>query len=105
VREVTGRDSLEVEEKREAIFARDGWCCQNCGRPIREGEPQLAHRIPQNVRNLRKYGPAILHHPDNLASACGLRCNSALDIGGHPLEVAALALEIAEKIDKSTQND
>ena len=97
---MTDGDRLDALEKREAIFARDGWLCRNCGRPIREGQPQLAHRIPQNVQNLRKYGPSIIHHPDNLASACGLRCNSALDIGGHPLECAALAMEIAEKMQK-----
>jgi hypothetical protein len=102
---MTERARLEAQEAREAIFARDGWLCRNCGQPIRLGQPQLAHRIPQNVQNLRKYGPAILHHADNLTSACGLRCNSALDIGGHPLECAALALEIAEKVNNSTKND
>ena len=97
---MTERQRFDALEAREAIFARDGWLCQNCGKPIRLGQPQLAHRIPQSKAMLAKYGAAVIHHPDNLASACGLDCNNALDIRGDPRACATLAWEIAKKIKK-----
>ncbi len=95
---MTDGDRLLAFEAREAIFARDGWLCQNCGQPIRLGSPQLAHRIPQSKMYLKRYSAEIIHHPDNLASVCSLACNDALDIRGHPLEVAALVEKISSQL-------
>lgn len=97
---MTEGDRLRADEAREAIFARDDWLCVVCGRPLRSGIPQLAHRIPQRKIYLKRYGAEIIHHPDNLASVESLGCNAKVDIGGRPLEVAALAEKIQEKMRK-----
>ncbi len=101
---MTVRDRLAALEQREAIFARDGWLCQNCLKPIRSGQPQLAHRIPQTKAMIAKWGAEIIHHPDNMASACSLYCNAALDLRGWPREVAELAYSIAKKIGRGVDN-
>lgn len=95
---MTDGDRLRAFEAREAIFARDGWLCQWCGRPIREGVPQLGHRIPQRKMYLKRYGAEVIHHPLNMASACSLLCNGRLDIGGQPREIERLAGKIMQKI-------
>lgn len=86
--------TLDDEEKRLEIFERDKWTCQVCGKWLREGVPQLAHRIAQTKANIRKYGKEVIHHPLNLVSVCSLRCNSACNIGFNRIECERLIGDI-----------
>jgi 5-methylcytosine-specific restriction endonuclease McrA len=101
---MTERESLDYLDRRQAILFRDGYTCQWCGAPVTFQAAQLAHRIPQGKRWRAKYGDAVIYHPDNMVTTCGLDCNNRYDIRNHPLECAALALEIAGKLDKRSNN-
>lgn len=95
---MTERESFALDETRRYVYARAGYHCEACGGPVNQyGTAQLAHRIPQNTRNLNRYGKKIIHHPVNLAAACSLRCNAAVDIRNHPAEIAAIIARIKEE--------
>ncbi len=98
---MTARDKLEANDRREAIFERDGYRCHHCGGSIyKYGTPQLAHRIPATKMNLKKYGREIIHHPLNLLSCCSIGiCNDSALIGNNPIAREALIDEIVEAID------
>ena len=97
---VTARQKLEAEEKRQEIFARDGYLCQECAKSIYVyNTPQLAHRIAQTKGNKAKYGLEVIHHPLNLVSVCSLRCNDAQNIGFNPEACRALVEEIKKEIE------
>ena len=90
--------TMEIDDTRRYVFARAGWACEVCGKPLSAGQAQLGHRIPQNTRNLARYGKRVIHHPDNLAATCSLACNAAVDIRNHPIEIAALVKKIRAKL-------
>ena len=90
--------TLEIDDTRRYVFARAGWACEVCGRPLSAGVAQAAHRIPQNTRNLARYGKRVIHHPLNMAATCSLKCNAAVSIGGKPLEIAALVARIKKAL-------
>ena len=69
-------------DKRMAIFERDGWECQRCGKPA----THLAHRIAQTKSNIAKFGKHRIHHPYNIVSVCGLACNASYNIGNKPIK-------------------
>lgn len=69
--------------------------CEVCG--LAPGG-QMAHRIPQNKRNLKRYGPRVIHHPLNIKWVCSLRCNSAASINNRPLAIQQLIDEIMEDL-------
>jgi 5-methylcytosine-specific restriction endonuclease McrA len=96
---LTARDKLEVNDKREAIFERDGYRCHHCGGSIyAHGSPQVAHRIPATKANLAKYGPEVIHHSLNLLSCCSIGiCNDSALIGNNPIEHERLIDEIIAK--------
>lgn len=88
---MTERDKFEIQEQRQAIFARDGYICQTCGYSIfRQGTPQLAHCIAQTKANIAKYGKEVIHHGLNQKSVCSLFCNDAQNIGNNPKATEAL---------------
>jgi 5-methylcytosine-specific restriction endonuclease McrA len=97
---VNARDKLEAEDQRQAIFERDEYRCHHCGLSIlAHGTPQLAHRIPATKANLKKYGPAVIHHPKNLLSCCSTGiCNDSALIGNNPMARDALVAEIRAEI-------
>lgn len=97
---MTARAKLEANDRREAIFASAGYRCEVCRMPVRRfGTAQLAHRIPATVAWLAKYGARVIHHPRNMASVCGLKCNSSVLIGNNPVERERLAAEIVELLE------
>lgn len=74
---MTEREKFRIAEAKERIFHRDRYTCRICGGSIMaHGTPQLAHRVPQTVTNIKRYGKRIIHHDDNLWSVCSLACNS-----------------------------
>lgn len=79
------RKSFQIGETKEKVFTRDRYTCQNCGGSIHAyGTPQLAHLIPQS--EVKHFGEQIIHHPDNLRSACSLRCNNAMQVNAPELQ-------------------
>jgi len=88
-----------TSDQRLQLFERAGWVCEVCGKPLASGQPQLAHRIPKTVTNLRRYGVAVIDHDLNLATACSLRCNSAAILHNH--EERELVLRIREALDEA----
>jgi len=86
------------DETRLLVAQRAGWKCEACGELTPYTEGQLAHRIPQRKHLVRKYGESIIHHPRNLAWVCGLGCNAAMSIAGHPLMIERLVHDIKEEL-------
>lgn len=78
---MTARQKLDAIDQREALFAAAGWRSVVSGRPLREGVPQLAHRVAKTRANLEKWGPGVIHHPLNLVPVLDLRENDAVNIG------------------------
>jgi len=96
---VTEREQLDYATQRIYLFLRAEGKCEVCGRRINSETMQLAHRIPQTKRNLKKYGKEVIHHPKNLRATCSLSCNSKVDIRNHPVAQSNLLAEIEEEID------
>ena len=71
----------EKEQRRYAL-AISGGVCEVCGRPLRDGQPQGAHRIGNTKANRDKYGSLVIDHRFNIGMACSLACNGKLDISG-----------------------
>ena len=90
---MTERKSFDISVRKLEVLDRDHWACQMCGNPA----TQLAHRIPQTRANIRKYGERVIHHPLNLMSVCGLRCNAAAIV--HGADERALVCQILDLID------
>jgi 5-methylcytosine-specific restriction endonuclease McrA len=97
---MTNLEKMEANEQREAIFARDNWTCRICGKPIRLGQAQLAHRIASTKNNIAKYGNDVIFHSQNMWSVCSLDCNSHANIGNNPMACAYLVEEIHDAMNK-----
>ena len=94
------RKSLDISEMKLRVFQRDDYICQNCGKYLLSGVPQMAHLIAKSKANLKKYGAEIIHHPFNLASVCCVEpCNSAMNIGNNPEAVRELVERIKEDLE------
>ena len=92
--------NYEIQEQRLEIFQRDHWTCQHCGKHLNHyNSPQLAHRIPQSKTNIKKYGKSVIHHPDNIKSACCLGCNASLSIGSNNIQAFNLVRSIEKKLE------
>lgn len=93
---MTEKQYFEIAEKRLDIFNRDNWRCVVCGRSIyADGSiGQLAHMIPKTKANLKKYGEEVIHHHLNLKTVCGLKCNSAVNMGNKPIQISVLVKRI-----------
>jgi hypothetical protein len=92
---MTERESFDLDIVRQRIFANALYRCEVCGGPLmRYGTPQLAHRVPKSKANLRKYGPARVHHERNLAPVCSLKCNSAVIVHGTAEAALMASIEV-----------
>lgn len=85
--------ATEKEQRRYAL-AISGGVCEVCGRPLRDGQPQGAHRIGNTKANRAKYGDFVIDHRLNIGMTCCLKCNGALDISGDTGEVIKLCRRI-----------
>ena len=81
-------------EQRRYALAISGGVCEVCGRPLRDGQPQGAHRIGNTKANRQKYGDFVIDHPFNIGMTCCLKCNGALDISGNTGEAIKLCRRI-----------
>ena len=86
-------NEAEKEQRRYAL-AISGGVCEVCGRPLRDGQPQGAHRIGNTKTNRQKYGDFVIGHPLNIGMTCCLKCNAALDISRNPAECIKLCKKI-----------
>ncbi len=86
----------EKQQRRYAL-AISGGVCEVCGRPLKDGQPQGAHRIGNTKANRAKYGSLVVDHDLNMGYTCSLKCNAALDISGNPGKCIALCKKIYER--------
>lgn len=82
------------KEQRRYALAVSGGLCEVCGRPLRDGQPQGAHRIGNTKANREKFGAFVVDHPLNIGYTCSLKCNGALDISQNPAECIKLCRRI-----------
>lgn len=94
--------SLEIESTRYEVYARSGGRCEVCYRDLPLAEGELAHRIPQTKSNITEYGPAVIHHPLNLAWTHPGPCNASVLIGNDPVATRELLAAIVGVIVKSS---
>jgi len=97
---------IDREDQRRRVFARGGYCCAICGKPLchHDTQPQLAHRIANTKANRKRYGSDVIDDDRNLWPVCSLRCNDACNIGGRPVEAALLSAQIQGMIAQSAQS-
>lgn len=96
----------EKAQRRYAL-AISGGVCEVCGRALRDGQPQGAHRIGNTKTNREKYGSFVIDHRFNIGMTCSLKCNGALDISGNTGAVLRLIQKIynAEALRYEVEND
>ena len=70
----------EKSAQLQRLAHAQGWRCARCGRSLGAGA-QRAHRIPQSVWALKRYGAAVIHDDLNVAAVCGNSCNDAMSFG------------------------
>ena len=89
----------DAEDQKIGMCIRARWRCWRCGKHLRLGEAQLAHRIPKKKHWISAYGKEVIHHPLNMRVSCA-DCNSYanLDPAVHPEECERLVKEIKEKL-------
>ena len=88
------RNGLDAHEERIRIYNRDGGRCQcGCNTPVAFDAFEMAHRIANTKANRRRWGAVVIDSPLNRCVALREH-NSRLNIGGRPMECAALAARI-----------
>ena len=93
------RRSEWLRDVRGDIYEAQGGRCATCQQSILFSEGQLAHKIPEVVWAIEKYGKSVVDHPMNKAMTHGGFCNDQQNIQNHPLECDELAAEIRKEID------
>lgn len=88
----------ETEKKqRKYALAVSGGVCEVCGKPLKDGQPQGAHRIAKTAPNYTKWGTWVIDHPLNIAMVCSLACNQACNIGNNPGKCLELISRIVNR--------
>jgi len=103
------------KEKYHAIFARDQYICQCCGKHVSTfNTPQIAHKIKSGKgsenhiasyiwekynkdRSKKWVKDYIIDNEMNLVSTCSLKCNDSFNIFFNPVERDALIDRIIEE--------
>lgn len=97
--------------RREAIYARDGWCCQWCGvtvarRVSGDALASLDHVVPQSVYPTLVGHKVGMNASDNLVTAC-VKCNSTrqdMHIEAFAAHVASVRGETVEAVVARVRN-
>lgn len=95
---MTGKEQLEYAETRAYVYNRAGGYCQVCGNRLNWQTFQLAHKIPQDKRNVKRWGKKVIHHPLNLKATCSQSCNDRVSIRNHPVAQMELIQRIKEAL-------
>lgn len=94
---MTERTQIEIAELKLRKAEEQKGLCPRCGEKLPAGA-QLAHKINQGPRNMRKYGKAIIDHPFNMDLTCPGICNKLTLIDNKPVEKLALLDKIIEDL-------
>ena len=68
-------------DQRQQAQGRSGGVCYICGKPLKDGQMQYAHRIGNTEVNRKKYGSFFIDSTYNGELVCSLGCNASLDVG------------------------
>lgn len=71
----------EQKEQRIKAQGRSGGICYICGKPLKDGQMQYAHRIGNTEVNRKKYGSFFIDSTYNGELVCSLGCNASVDVG------------------------
>lgn len=71
----------EQKTQREQAQGRSGGVCYICGKPLKDGQMQYAHRIGNTEVNRKKYGSFFIDSTYNGELVCSLGCNASVDVG------------------------
>lgn len=71
----------EQKEQRIKAQGRSGAVCYICGKPLKYGQMQYAHRIGNTEVNRKKYGSFFIDSTYNGELVCSLGCNATVDVG------------------------
>lgn len=82
------------KENRVERYSDAGGLCEVCGRPLKTGQPQIAHCIANTKSNNAKYGSFFIQHKLNYRAVCSLKCNDACNIGFNQGKVLGLLADI-----------
>ena len=74
---MTGEQRLQ----REQALERSCGVCFICGKPLKDGQMQYAHRIGNTEVNRKKYGSFFIDSTYNGELVCSLGCNASVDVG------------------------
>jgi hypothetical protein len=80
-------------EQYQIRYNLDSYQCQKCGNRA----TQIAHRCAKTKTNYKVYGKDVIDHNMNLASVCGLSCNSSFNCANRPLKAERLVNLIIER--------
>lgn len=87
----------QQRNQRQYALSISGGVCEVCGKPLKDGQPQAAHRIGNTQVNRKKYGDMVIDSPLNVGYTCSLKCNGKLDISQNPHACMALILRIYKR--------
>jgi len=92
--------SEDIRNMKLDKMVQQGGRCAFCGEKFNPGDkPELSHILPQRKYLLAKYGPEIIHHPDNMKLCHPGRCNSGVQISPEKRVLVEAHVEaIREKI-------
>ena len=68
-------------DQRQQAQGRSGGICFICGKPLKDGQMQYAHRIGNTEVNRKKYGSFFIDSTYNGELVCSLGCNASVDVG------------------------
>jgi len=90
------RKTLAISEMKLEKCHEQGYECPVCHEYVDMETGELAHKIPKSKWCLAKWGPEILHHRFNV-DLVHHKCNDAVSISNHPVEMEALAEKIRKE--------
>ena len=87
----------QQRDQREQAQGRSGGVCYICGKPLKDGQMQYAHRIGNTEVNRKKYGSFFIDSTYNGELVCSLGCNASLDVGKSKGEILDTLADILIK--------
>lgn len=70
----------QIEQREKALERSCGFCAV-CGKPLKSGQMQYAHKIGNTETNRKLYGSFFIDSTYNGELVCSLSCNATVDVG------------------------